>query len=160
MRFIHLIVVAALVAAAVHVYKIKFEATVQAERVAHLRAEIRREHDTIATLRAEWARIDNPARIQALAQRHLTLKPLDPTQVESLDHVPEKPAALPPAPEPLADAVARSDAARAAGSTGSVSTGSVPAHAVEAVPVETGSIETGSIETVPVATGPEDTGPD
>ena len=34
---------------------------------------------------AEWAQLDNPARIQALAQRHLTLKPIDPTQIEQLD---------------------------------------------------------------------------
>jgi cell division protein FtsL len=91
MRFIHLIVVAALVAAAVDVYKIKFESTVQAERVAKLRVEIRREHDVIAALRAEWAQLDNPARIQALAQRHLPLKPMDPLQIEPFDHLPERP---------------------------------------------------------------------
>ena len=53
------------------------KSTLQAERVAKLRMEIRREHDAIAALRAEWAKLDNPARIQALAQRHLTLKPVD-----------------------------------------------------------------------------------
>ena len=62
MRFIHLIVVAALVAAAGDVYKIKFESTVQAERLAKLRVEIRRERDAIAALRAEWAQLDNPDR--------------------------------------------------------------------------------------------------
>ena len=104
MRFIHLIVVAALVAAAVDVYKIKFESTVQAERLARLRVEIRRERDGIAALRAEWAQLDNPARIQALAQRHLTLKPIDPTQIEQLDHLPERPPA--PVAPPPSDAVA------------------------------------------------------
>lgn len=92
MRLLHLIVVASLVAAAIHVYKIKFESTVQAERVAKLGAEIRRERDRIAALRAEWAQLDNPARIQALAQRHLALKPIDPSQIEPLDHLPERPA--------------------------------------------------------------------
>lgn len=104
MRFIHLIVVAALVAAAVDVYKIKFESTVQAERLAKLRVEIRRERDGIAALRAEWAQLDNPARIQALAQRHLTLKAIDPTQIEQLDHLPERPPA--PVAPPPSDAVA------------------------------------------------------
>jgi hypothetical protein len=103
MRFIHLIVAATLVAAAIDVYKIKFESTVQAERVAKLRAEIRRERDTIAALRAEWAQLDNPARIQALAQRHLPLRPIDSTQVETLDRLPERPAA--PA-APMSDAIA------------------------------------------------------
>jgi len=99
MRFVHLIVMAALVAAAVDVYKIKFESTVQAERVAKLAAEIRRERDAIAALRAEWAQLDNPARIQALAQRHLALKMLDPAQIEQLDRLPER-------PPPPSDAIA------------------------------------------------------
>jgi hypothetical protein len=42
------------------VYKIKYESTLQAERVAKLRAEVRREQDAIATLRAEWAKLDRP----------------------------------------------------------------------------------------------------
>jgi hypothetical protein len=92
MRLLHLIVVASLVAAAIHVYKIKFESTLQAERVAKLGAEIRRERDRITALRAEWAQLDNPVRIQALAQRHLALRPIDPGQIEPLDHLPERPA--------------------------------------------------------------------
>jgi cell division protein FtsL len=105
MRLIHLIVVAALVAAAGDVYKIKFESTLQAERVAKLGAEIKRERDAIAALRAEWALLDNPARIQALAQRHLKLKLIDPAQIEHLDRLPERP--LPPAAPTPSDAIAR-----------------------------------------------------
>jgi cell division protein FtsL len=99
-RLIHLIVVAALVTAAGGVYKIKFESTVQAERVAKLRAEIRRERDAIGALRVEWAQLDNPSRIQALAEHHLALKPIDPTQVERLDRLPERPAAAAAAASP------------------------------------------------------------
>jgi hypothetical protein len=100
MRWLHLIVVAILVVAAIDVYKIKFESTVQEERLAKLRAEIGREHDTIAALRAKWAQLANPTRIQALAQRHLPLRPVDPSQIDSLDHVPERPA--PPADDTVA----------------------------------------------------------
>jgi hypothetical protein len=99
-RLIHLIVVAALVIAAVHVYKIKFESTLQAERLAKLGVEIRHERDRIGALRAEWAQLDSPARIQALAQRHLQLKQIDPAQIETLDHLPERPEPVPAAPEP------------------------------------------------------------
>lgn len=95
MRLVHLIVVAALVAAAAYVYKIKFESTVQAEQVARLAAEIKRERDATAALRAEWALLDNPARIQALVQRHLSLKMLDPAQIEQLDRLPERPPVAP-----------------------------------------------------------------
>jgi hypothetical protein len=105
MRWLHLIVVATLVTAAVDVYKIKFESTVQAERVAKLRAEIGRERDRIGALRAQWARLDNPARIQVLAQRHLPLKPIDPAQIDTVDHLPERSIAPAP-PEDAATAVA------------------------------------------------------
>jgi hypothetical protein len=91
MRLVHLIVVAALVVAAVGVYTIKFESTVRAEHVAKLAAEIKHERDTIAALRAEWALLDNPARIQALVHRHLALKMLDPAQIEHLANLPERP---------------------------------------------------------------------
>jgi hypothetical protein len=91
MRLVHLIVVAALVVAAVGVYTIKFESTVRAEHVAKLAAEIKHERDTIATLRAEWALLDNPARIEALVHRHLALKMLDPAQIEHLTNLPERP---------------------------------------------------------------------
>jgi cell division protein FtsL len=103
MRFVHLIVVAALVVAAVNVYSIKYESAVRAEQVAKLAAEIKHERETIAALRAEWALLDNPARIEALVRRHLGLKMLDPAQIEHLDHLP----ARPPMPfVPQSDAIA------------------------------------------------------
>ena len=95
-RLLHIVVLGALVLAAADVYKIKYESTLQAERVAKLRGEVRREQDTIASLRAEWSRLDRPDRIQDLAQRHLTLKPLDVRQYDTLDRLPERPVELVP----------------------------------------------------------------
>jgi len=100
MRLLNICVIAALVAAAAYVYKIKFESTREAERVAKLRMEIRREHDAIASLRAEWAKLDNPARIQMLAKRHLSLRPIDPKQFDRLDRLPERPPDLVPPDNP------------------------------------------------------------
>ena len=99
MRLINICVIAALVLAAADVYKIKFESTRQAQRVAKLRTEIRREHDAIAALRAEWARLDSPARIQDLAKRHLPLKPAEARQSDRLDNLPERPPDLVPVEE-------------------------------------------------------------
>jgi hypothetical protein len=96
-RLLNFCVIAALVFAAAHVYKIKFESTRQAERVAKLRLEIRREHDGIAMLRAEWSKLDNPARIQQLAKRHMkTLQPVDGRQFDRLDRLPVRPPDLVP----------------------------------------------------------------
>jgi cell division protein FtsL len=96
LRLVNLAVIGMLVLAAGWVYEIKYSSTRQAERVAKLRAEIRRERDAIAALRAEWAALDNPDRIQILAKRHLTLKPIDPTQFDALDRLPEKPVEIIP----------------------------------------------------------------
>ena len=92
MRLLNIIVIAALILAASIVYKIKFDSTLQAERVGKLASELRRERNAIATLRAEWSRLDTPARIQGLAQRHLlALRPIVPTQFDNLDRLPERP---------------------------------------------------------------------
>jgi cell division protein FtsL len=100
MRLINICVIAALVLAAADVYKIKFESTRQAQRVAKLRTEIGREHDAIAALRAEWAKLDTPARIQDLARRHLALQPTEGRQFDRLDNLPERPPDLVPVGEP------------------------------------------------------------
>lgn len=94
MRVLNICVIGALVLAAADVYTIKFESTRQAQRVAKLRLEIRRERDAVAALRAEWAKLDNPARIQDLARRHLQLKPVEAQQMDPLDNLPERPADL------------------------------------------------------------------
>jgi cell division protein FtsL len=123
MRLVHILVIAALVTAAAYVYRIKFEATVQAEQLAKLRGEIRRERDAIAALRAEWARLDNPARVQSLARRHLALRPIDPLQYDKLDKLPErKPLLVPPDIEdPIGAIIERTDEA-----TGAIAQGTRP----------------------------------
>jgi cell division protein FtsL len=95
-RLLNFCVIAALFVAAAYVYKIKYESTQRAEQVAKLRTEIRREHDAIAGLRAEWSRLDSPARIQELVKRHLALKPIDQRQFDRLDQLPERPSPLVP----------------------------------------------------------------
>jgi len=102
-RLLNLVVIIALVLAAMWVYEIKYAATRQTERVAKLRAEIRRERDATAALQAEWSALDNPDRIQALARRHLTLQPVDATQFDRLDGLPDKivPIVPPGTPDPI-----------------------------------------------------------
>src|SRR4051812_25673515 len=104
MRFLNLCVLALLVMAAAYVYEIKFESTLRAERVAKMRGDVRRERDAIAALRAEWATLENPARIQGLVRRHLPLRPSEATQYDALNHLPDRaPQVVQPPP---ADAIA------------------------------------------------------
>ena len=104
MRLLHLIVIAALVSAAVYVYKIKFDSTLQAERVAKLRTDLHRVRDATAALRAEWGQLDSPGRIQGLVQRHLQLRPVEAAQFDSLNQLPDRPTSPVPAdaPDPIA----------------------------------------------------------
>ena len=92
MRLLNIFVIGALILAASFVYKIKFDSTLQAERVAKLAGELRRERDAIASLRAEWAKLDTPGRIQGLAARHLALRPIVPDAIRQ-----PRPAARAPA---------------------------------------------------------------
>ncbi len=79
----------------------------RAERVAKMRGDIQRERDAIAALRAEWSTLENPARIQGLARRHLRLRPPDSAQYDSLERLPERPPAIvqPPATDAIADKI-------------------------------------------------------
>jgi hypothetical protein len=120
LRILNLIVVGVLILAAAYVYRIKFDSTVQAERLAKIRGEVRRESDAIAALRAKWAELDNPARIEALTKRFLPLKPIESTQYSSLDQLPERPPELvqPGSADPIGAFLEDSDKASMA--TGSV----------------------------------------
>jgi hypothetical protein len=105
MRLLHILVICGLVVAASAVYKIKFDSTLQAARVAKLHAELRHERDAIATLRAEWARLDTPGRIQGLAARHLNLRPITASQFDDFNNLPAPP---PPDKDPIGDMLAGS----------------------------------------------------
>ncbi len=52
MRLLHLMVIGTLLFAAAYVYRIKMESTVRTERVMQLRADLRKEREEIAALRA------------------------------------------------------------------------------------------------------------
>jgi hypothetical protein len=107
LRVLNLVVIAALIVAAAYVYRIKYDSTVQAERLAKIRGEVRRERDTIAALRAEWGELENPGRIEALAKRYLHLVPVAPTQFDKLNALPERPPQLvkPDSADPIGDVI-------------------------------------------------------
>jgi hypothetical protein len=100
-------VIGALILAAAYVYRIKYDSTVQAERLAKIRSEVRRERDTIAALRAEWGELQSPSRIEALAKRYLHLKPIAPTQFDKLNGLPDQPPQLvrPDSRDPIGDVI-------------------------------------------------------
>jgi hypothetical protein len=118
MRLLHLLVIGALLFAAAYVYGIKLESTVRTERVMRLRAEVREQRDAIAALRAEWARLESPQRLQVLVERHLSLKPIDATQFDALKTLPERPPnfVAPDEPDPIGAMIDTADPDLATGS--------------------------------------------
>jgi hypothetical protein len=90
-RIVHFLVICALVFAAAYVYRIKMESTVRTERVLQLRADIREQREAIASLRAEWAKLETPGRLQGLATRYLSLRPIESTQYDQFKNLPPRP---------------------------------------------------------------------
>ena len=103
MRLIHLSVIGALIFAASYVYRIKMESTVRTERVLKLRADIREQRDSIAAFKAEWAKLESPGRLQEMAARHLSLRPIEATQYDFLKNLPPRPPSFvrPGDPDPI-----------------------------------------------------------
>jgi hypothetical protein len=128
LRMLNFVVIGMLVLAAAYVYRIKFDATLQAERLAKLRGEMRHERDDIAALRAEWGRLDDPARVEMLANRYLQLKPVAPTQFDALDHLPERPSpdVAAESKDPIANVIETAPA-----TTGSIPDAAAPSGALK-----------------------------
>lgn len=77
-------------------YRIAEEARVAAADLKATRAAIVRENDALTVLGAEWARLTQPKRIQALVGRHLELSDKPEAQLSSLTQLPSKNPPLAP----------------------------------------------------------------
>ena len=77
-------------------YRIAEEARVAAADLKATQVQIARESDTLTVLGAEWARLTQPGRIQALAERHLDLSDRPSVELSSLAQLPPKNAPLAP----------------------------------------------------------------
>jgi cell division protein FtsL len=127
-RILHILVIGFLVFAAAYVYRIKMASTVRTERVLQLQADIRAQREAIATLRAEWNKLDDPERLQGLVERHLQLKPITAAQYDSLKNLPERPPNYNRAPDPIGAMIGEIQAtAEDPNAEAPVTTGSIPA---------------------------------
>lgn len=90
-RFLNFVSVAALIGTAVWVYSIKYETIFYAEQEKKLEHKLDRENASIIVLRAEWQYLNQPARLQALADKFLDSKPLEAYQIIRPNELPDKP---------------------------------------------------------------------
>jgi cell division protein FtsL len=81
LRYLNVLAIAALVGSALYAYSIKYETILFSEQIVKVQHSIEREQDRIAALRAEWAYITRPERLQALADKHLDMQQLGNNQI-------------------------------------------------------------------------------
>jgi cell division protein FtsL len=88
-RFLHVVAIGALVASAVYVYSVKYKTILWSEKIVETRHAIDREQDAINVLRAEYALLTRPERLQALADKDLGMQPLALNQIVKTADLPE-----------------------------------------------------------------------
>jgi hypothetical protein len=91
LRLLNILAITALVGSAVYAYSIKYQTSYRAEQIAKTKIEIKAERDAIAVLRADWAYMTRPERLQPLADQYLPeMKPLQVTQLVPAQALPQK----------------------------------------------------------------------
>jgi cell division protein FtsL len=88
-RLMHVAAIGALVASAVYVYSIKYQTIWWSEQIVKTRHAIEREQDAINVLRAEYAFLTRPERLQSLADKQLDMQPLALGQIVKAPDLPE-----------------------------------------------------------------------
>jgi hypothetical protein len=99
LRSFDIVLIVVMTAAATVTYTIKHQAENKLEEVRKLEAGIKLEEDTIDLLRADWALLTQPNRLEKLVgvyQQDLQLAPTDPTQLARPEELPMLRADLPP----------------------------------------------------------------
>lgn len=93
-RFVILCWLVAASATALILFQIKQEVRGLEEEIAAAQRDILRDQEAVHVLEAEWSYLNSPARIAALAERHLGMAPIPAERVIGFDDLP-----LPGAPE-------------------------------------------------------------
>lgn len=160
LRLLNFVVIGMLILAAAWVYRIKFDATVQAERLAKLRGEVRHERDDIAALRAQWGQLDDPARIEALAKRFLHLQPIAATQFDTLDQLPERPPqSVTASTDPIGGMIENFEESRTITATGTIPAAAPPPAGAAQAPAKSANIAPSSAPNAPPNAVPADGAP-
>jgi hypothetical protein len=124
-RTFDIILFVIMTAAATVTYSIKHRADLKLEEVHRLDAEIKLEQETIDLLKADWALLKQPSRLERLVSVYtndLQLAPTDSTQIVKAQELPMLKADVPPLPQ---EASKEGEGAKPLAKTDDISTGSV-----------------------------------
>jgi cell division protein FtsL len=98
-HYLNVIAVAALIGSAVYAYSISYQTMFYSAQIKKTKDQLQSKRDEIAVLRAEWAQLTRPQRLQQLAQRYLDLQTLAMNQIVGARDLPE--------PAPRVDTIGR-----------------------------------------------------
>ena len=88
-RILHAFAIAVLIGSAAYVYGVKYRTIYASEQLVKTRHLIEKEKDAINLLRAEYAHLARPDRVQALADSKLGLEPLPLNRIATVDELPD-----------------------------------------------------------------------
>ncbi len=106
-RWFNLVIVGSVIATATWTYQIKHDAEAKLDEIRELNRQIALERETIELLKADWAHLSHPSRLQALVERYqaeLGLQVTDSNQIIDVDELPDAPVFDPG--DPLGDIIA------------------------------------------------------
>jgi cell division protein FtsL len=89
-RFLHLLAICAVIFSAAYVYRVKYQTIYSAEEIVKTRHQIAKEREAINVLRAEYAHLSRPDRIQSIADGSLGMEPLALNQIVNAGELPER----------------------------------------------------------------------
>ncbi len=90
-RFLNIIAICALIGSAGYVYTVKYETLASYEYQAKLKSQIQSERESVAVLKAEWALLNRPERLQAASRKYLDLQPMNVRQLARLSDLRNQP---------------------------------------------------------------------
>jgi hypothetical protein len=152
LRSFDLVLIGVMTATAVVTYSIKHRADEKLTEVRHLESEIKLERDTIDLLKADWALLTQPSRLEPLAKVYdseLRLAPTETTQLAMPKELPMARSKLPQPDTTIEDIIAGKSSEVAAALKGVAQAKATPAPKLP-VPQRRGStpdaISTGSVK--------------
>lgn len=90
-RFLNVIAFLSLIFSAAYAYSVKYETLAHHEEVKRLNNAIQNERKTIGELKAKWAFLIHPERLQKIVDQVLPMKQLDVRQLARFYDLPERP---------------------------------------------------------------------
>ncbi|TDR88150.1 cell division protein FtsL [Enterovirga rhinocerotis] len=90
-RLLHLLAISLLIGSAAYAYTTKYETLYYSETLSKMKAKLQKERETLAIVKAEWALLTRPDRLQRMVDRHLDLQAMNVAQLARFSDIPNKP---------------------------------------------------------------------